>query len=322
MSLARRLLPRRRPPPLAVALLILTHCLTASGLARAAEPAAPPAPAVAVDACGMTSKQARDLAAWYAAVAGRRPSETFGELVQRSAAAQLDRPYLTLPYIDQPEGLTCDFSGFDCVTLVEESLALARCIWSTQANASCYAHELTQNRYRDGRIAGHASKMHYYEEWLQNNARRGQLQLLTAQLGGRAVPMAFNFMTRQPHLYPFLADPAELDAMRTVEAQLSRSSFTLLPRTAIPSVQMQLRTGDIIAVVGTLRGMLITHTGLVARDGDRPPHFLHASSKSKQVKLSDRDLASYVLERGDRRGIMVARPLPPTPSISVRSGAD
>ena len=216
-------------------------CLLWTALAVAV--AAVPVPGAAAPSASAAAEplaaQAPALAAWYAAVGGRQGDASFGQLYARVAAVQLGRPYSTLPESDG-ESLRYDLSGFNCVTLVEESLALARCVWAGTPEPGCFARELLRNRYRAGRLDGHLSRLHYFEEWLQDNAGRGLLALQTTALGGQTRHLQFNFMSRQPQLYPFLATPAAQASMRAIETSLSRPDLRVLGRTAIPVAQAQL----------------------------------------------------------------------------------
>src|SRR5262245_60336729 len=89
-----------------------------------------------------------------------------------------------------PEHLVIDLHEFDCVTFIENMLALTRFIREDGVKALAnraaaearYAGYLEELRYRGGTLDGYASRLHYFSEWLGDNAARGKLELLTRSL--------------------------------------------------------------------------------------------------------------------------------------------
>ena len=90
---------------------------------------------------------------------------------------------------------TAYLTGFDCVTLVESSLAIARAAAVPRARWSAFTHEIERMRYRGGVRAGYVSRLHYFSEWIADNARRGLLRELGPLYAARDVIMflAHNF---------------------------------------------------------------------------------------------------------------------------------
>jgi hypothetical protein len=81
----------------------------------------------------------------------------------------------------------------------------------------------------------------------------------------------------------------------------------VIPRGEIRKIESELRTGDIVAIATSKRGLDYAHTGLVVRDGTRA-RLLHASSTRKMVILDD--YLSDVVQRVDSwTGISVVRPV-------------
>ncbi|MEK7704292.1 MAG: N-acetylmuramoyl-L-alanine amidase-like domain-containing protein [Myxococcota bacterium] len=275
---------------------LLAITLVASGVARAEAP---------VDGAL--------LEAWVSAVGPRRSEESFGNLVVRLAKVQLGRPYLVTKELDGPEWVHADLATFHCVSLVESSVAMARCLWQGHADASCFLGEIERLRYRDGHLVGFPSRLHYFSDWLENNAVRGNIELLTRALGGRPRRQPFFFMTEHEATYAQMVHPEVRAAVREGEVRLSNEDHVVLEREQLASVTPALQDGDIVAVVGDKPGILVSHTGLIAKGADGVARLLHASSYHHQVLLTSADIAQYVLRRADRRGLMVARPKEPGP---------
>jgi hypothetical protein len=274
---------------------------------------APPGPPPAT-AGSLHRLQLRQLAAWYAATGERQANETFGEVVARAASEQLGKPYDGAAARRPWEKLACRFDAFNCETLVELSVALARCIWLDVRQPECFVAELARLRYRHGIIDGYGSQLHYFEEWLQDNAQRGAVRLLAEELGGRFISRPFFYMSRHPKLYLPLRDAAAITAVLQAEERLAHTPLAVVERAHVAQIQGALCDGDIIASVGDgTPGLLVRHAGIVRRSPRFGPQLLHASSEGGRVLLTPKDLVHYLQRHPSRRGIMVARPLPPLP---------
>ncbi len=59
-----------------------------------------------------------------------------------------------------------------------------------------------------------------------------------------------------------------------------------------------------------MKGMDVSHTGLIAREGD-VPRFLHAPLSGGKVTLAEGSLADYIAGNSGLTGIVIARPLEP-----------
>ena len=255
--------------------------------------------------------QLRQLAAWYAGVGEREAADTFGDVVVRAATAQLGKPYdATLPHPHE-ERLQGRLDAFECLTLVESSLSLARCVWRGARQTECFLRGLMALRYRQGVVDGYASRLHYFEDWLGDNAKRGLIKVISAELGGVFVSHPFFFMTRHPARYPALSNAATRTAIGQAESRLAHTPMAVIPRELLKDVQATLQNGDIVGITSQTPGIFVRHTGFIARDPEGIPHLLHASSLRGRVMLTREDLASYVLGQKDRRGVMVAQPVPP-----------
>ncbi len=249
---------------------------------------------------------------WYAQVGVRRNQENFGDLVVRAAAVQLGKPYYDAPQSAGPETLRVELRSFQCVSLVEDSLAVARCVWRDAPTTACFLEEVERSRYRDGRLVDYGARLHYFTEWLEDNARRGRMRLITDTLGGEPTPQTFSYMTEHVSAYPALQDPATRTKIASVETQLSAEPHVVLNRGDIKAALTKLQSGDIIGLVSDKHpGMGIIHTGFVYVGKNGKRLLLHAGQYHKKVLITGTDLADYVMRRPERLGLMVARPTPP-----------
>ncbi len=216
-----------------------------------------------------------------------------------------------------PERLVINLREFDCVTFVENLLAMARFIRrdgvggleDRRAAERKYAGYLQQLRYRSGHLDGYPSRLHYFSEWLADNAQRGRLELLTERLGGVAHREPISFMSTHPSAYRQMADPAVRQSIKSMEDRLnSGPSRWYIPEERIASVEGGIRNGDVIAATSTVPGLDVAHTGIALWRGGRL-HLLHAPLVGKFVEISEVPLADRILAIKTQNGIMAARPV-------------
>lgn len=266
---------------------------------------------IASSATPLPEAQARLLDRWYAAVGERRADEGFGELIARAGLVQLGTPYLDRPQEDVPETLVIELETLQCLSLVESTVALARCTWLGTRNADCFQREVQGLRYRDGTIDGYASRLHYFADWAQDNVARGRVAELTPAAGGVTKRVPMDFMTKHPQRYPALNHAEVREAIRTIEARLTSAPFAVVEKATVARAQSVIEPGDILAFITDKPGLFVSHTALAVDTVTGKDRVLHASSYHKKVIVTPGDVASYVRRRADRLGVMILRPLPP-----------
>ena len=205
-----------------------------------------------------------------------------------------------------PERLVVNLRAFDCVTFVENVVALAGMIRAGKTAFGDYAAALERIRYRGGRRDGYPSRLHYFTDWLRDNGRKGVIREITRELGGIPFRKAFHELTDHREEHPPLRAAAAFRRMRIVEAACSRRTLHCVPKADLPGIEKRIENGDIIAVVTDADGIDVSHTGIAVRLRGRL-HFLHASSRAGKVVLSDITLHRYLQARRARTGIIVGR---------------
>jgi len=252
----------------------------------------------------------------------RARREGFDTLPLGEAVAAMGRLFLGSPYVPRtlevpgPERLVVNLRGLDCVTFVENVLALTRffrvhgvsTLEDPPRARALYQEDLAALRYRSGEPSGYASRLHYFSEWLALNSAAGRLELKTAGLGGTADGERIDFMSTHADAYDQLADPTQLEAVRRVESELNtRGPRAVLAQGKIADAALGIRTGDVIAATSTVQGLDVAHTGLAVWVDGRL-HLLHAPLVGSTVVLSERPLSERIQAIGSQDGIMVARP--------------
>lgn len=296
-----------------LSVLLATLFLAACG-SEPAEPA-PPADEVVTPVAPASDVAPSDSATYQAfedvmayAQENDLAARPLGEIAQQIGVQLLGRPYLAgmLDEAEQ-EALVVDLMGFDCVTYVENVVALAQAVEAGDPSYAAYVENLEDLRYRGGTLDGYCSRLHYFSDWMLDNARRGNVEIVSRNFG-EPFDKTIDFMSNHRDAYPKLAENDSLFAcIQQVEAGLEDHGIFYVPQDQIRSVYDQLRAGDIIATATGIDGLDVTHTGFVYKHADGRTGFLHASL-SGEVKISD-DLADYVNGVKAQTGIIVARPL-------------
>lgn len=233
-----------------------------------------------------------------------------GELVQAVGLQFRGQPY-EAGMLDEPdtETLICRLNGFDCVTFVETSLALARIIRAQDYTYDAFLRHVRDTRYRGGQMDGYCSRMHYFTEWIADNAARGAVRDVTQEVGGERLDKTLGFMSAHRDAYPrFATDDALYRCIQEMEARLADHEIYYVPQDRIHEAYDQLQAGDLVALATDIEGLDVTHTGLVYKGPDGATGLLHASTTGG-VMVSP-DLQAYVQNVDVQIGIVVARPQP------------
>jgi hypothetical protein len=230
------------------------------------------------------------------------------------AIATLGRTFVGTPYepgtleLEGDERLIVNLRELDCVTFIENVLAIVRVVRAGTPDYDSFKRELVRNRYRDGVLSGYASRLHYFSEWIADNEAKGIVDDVTLDIGGVQDTGAITFMTQHQDAYRQLADTAVVAEIRGIEATLTGRERFYLPEDAIAAAEQNIRNGDIIAATSTLEGLDIAHTGL-ALWLDGRLHLMHAPLVGSVVEISEVPLAERLQRIDAQDGIMVARPL-------------
>jgi Protein of unknown function (DUF1460). len=158
-------------------------------------------------------------------------------------------------------------------------------------------------------IGGYPGRLHYFSEWLSDNASRGRLRLLARELGGVEDPEPLGFMSAHPAAYRQMAEPGVPEAIRAMEQRLNGGPARwYIPEDRIGAAAPGIQDGDLIAATSTLPGLDVAHTGIALWQNGRL-HLLHAPLVGKSVEISVLPLAQRITELKTQDGIMVARVL-------------
>jgi hypothetical protein len=224
--------------------------------------------------------------------------------------------HFTLEIDNRVESPSVNFQGVDCWTFFEIALGFARMLNEPESNwtPERLLHYIELDRYRGGECTGdYLSRLHYLEDWLYDNDRRGLVDDLTRALGGQSVPHSAREMTAGWRHYRYLAaNRSLLGPLARMEANVSSRPLYEIPKSKVAGIEPKLRSGDIIGIISRDRsGVYSTaHVGLALRTSDGVLHFMHASSPSNYGRvIVDEELSKYLYRYRSDSGILVARPL-------------
>jgi hypothetical protein len=208
------------------------------------------------------------------------------------------------------EPLTLSLTRFDCVTLVESCIAVARMAGEKRAPTwERFGQEIERMRYRGGERRGYTSRLHYFSEWIADGQRRGLVKDLGAELGGAEDARPLRFMTEHRSSYPALADESVFREIGEVERRLDGHARRVIPTKRIPEVVKRIETGDVLAFATEIAGLDVSHTAFAYRDRGGILRVLHAPLSGGVVEVTRTTLPEYVAGIRRSTGILVARPL-------------
>ena len=209
--------------------------------------------------------------------------------------------------INNEENLIVNLRELDCTTFVENCLAIARTIKSGKPTFEKFASELENIRYRCGQLNGYTSRLHYFGDWITDNATKGIVEDMASKIGGVKCPVFLNFMSTHPVLYPQLkATPALIKEIIQIENQVSSKPFFYIPKEKIAGHENQILDGDIVAFVTKIPGMDVSHVGILYKKLGRV-YLLHASLSGGKVETTKVPLADYLKDSKNTTGIFVVR---------------
>ncbi len=221
-------------------------------------------------------------------IPGRWPAPALDALIRESSGiaageriAFLSEKFLGTPYREgsligdeiTPEVLVIDLEGVDCFTFIDyiEAMRLS-------CSFSDFAGKLLSVRYRSGQPA-FAERNHFFTDWTEFNT--DCIEDVTAAVGGKSSEKTTKTLNRKEDGTAFVRGIPAFDR-----------EVCYIPSRAVDHEMLKrLRTGDYAGIYSPLRGLDVSHVGIVI--DDRGLLFLrHASSRYRRVV--DEEFAAYI----------------------------
>lgn len=220
--------------------------------------------------------------------------------------------FLNTPYkggtldINKKEQLIINLRELDCLTFVENVLALYECKKNKNLSIESFKSNIMKIRYRGGNILGYESRLHYSTDWLYNNSENGLIRDITKEIGGTPFNRNVNFMSQNSDKYSALKTKKAVKKIKTVEVNINSRDYYYIPKEKIKDIEGKIENGDIIFITTNIKGLDIAHLGYAINVNNRI-HLIHASSQHKKVIISPAHLGKYLNDIDHFTGIMIAR---------------
>lgn len=248
-------------------------------------------------------------------LAATAPSSTDGELLVQAARRLLGQQYVAATQEGRDEKLRIFLTKTDCILFAETCLGLVLTVRRCGADARFedLAETLRRTRYRDGVVDGYESRLHYTTEWIQQGERNGYFRDLTGELGGVPDTRPINYMTQHSDSYAPLKGESEYARanrarIAAMEASVNRIPRSWIPKTDLPRVEGEIRSGDILCFVTSIEGLDVSHVVIAYREHPQDRlGFIHASISEKKVIVDPRPLATALAANRNVTGIKVLR---------------
>ena len=230
----------------------------------------------------------------------------------------LARQFLGVPYVahtlevNDDERLVINTRQLDCTTLVETVAALKLCTQAGKHGFADYLNALRQLRYRQGRMAGYPSRLHYFTDWIRDKVA---MQLVT-DIQQPNPPFSavqtvnVDYMSTHTSAYKALkASAALVPEIRAAEQSLTGMKVRYIPKRSLRNsalLRQVVKDGDILAITCNKKGLDIAHLGFAVWRSNGL-HLLNASMIHKKVIEEPMTLYQYMQKHKTHTGIRVVR---------------
>ena len=198
---------------------------------------------------------------------------------------------------ENPEKFVVDFSGFDCVTFVENIWSLYR----SKGIDSLFLQELTQIRYRKTPIT-FENRNHYLSATLNQMEDKGLFMQVIPSKYLRFADKKVEFLSHYLAPKNYLIT---IDSIKVSEANLG--PLTYVPSAQFSTISSFIRSGDLIAFVSKRKDLDYQHVGFVRVLGGQF-YLVHASQDRRKVCQSVESISVYLKNHPSMIGFNVFRP--------------
>lgn len=208
---------------------------------------------------------------------------------------------------EEPLFISC--TKVDCTTFVELVLSIAMTIEKNDSSFTEVCKNLERVRYREGVRNGYESRLHYISWWIDDNARLGILEDVTACTYSQKQRLNINFMSTHPQSYPLLKENPRLKRpIEELEVPYRGIEVDYIPKQELyrGESEIGILNGDIAALATNVEGLDVSHIGFAFWKNGKL-HLLHASSKEEKVIMDTITLYDYQKNKRTHIGIRVFR---------------
>jgi hypothetical protein len=260
----------------------------------------------------------------YVAYIADNKAMTTDQIIIETAKFFLGTPYVANTLEFEPEGLVVNLRELDCTTFVESVYALSMMVKSGDLSFDNFCNKLRWLRYREGVINDYTDRLHYTSDWIYTNQHKGIVKNVTKSAGGQKLSLNLSIMSSNTDKFKQLkGNQALVNKIKAKEAEVSSRDHYFLPTNAIDKDteksadkstdkstdknSSKIKSGDIVGFVTSIKGLDISHLGIIYKEGENLT-FIHASSSAKKVIINTEPLSDFVRStKGRNTGIVVVR---------------
>lgn len=236
--------------------------------------------------------------------------KTVPELMIIAAKQMLGTDYVAGTLEQIPEKLAVSLTQTDCILFVESCLAMALNAKNGLSDADEFCRTVQDLRYRNGKVDGYASRIHYTSEWIRQGEARGIFREITDVLSRENLSgQRFSYMSEHSDAYRQLkGNPSEIARIAAMEASLNKfHDYYVIAKEDVKGIEHLLMDGDILGFNTSVKGLDIAHVALVYHKENGEVGFIHASQADGKVVVDEKSIADYVMGRKSNNGIRIIR---------------
>ena len=195
-----------------------------------------------------------------------------------------------------PEKVYYSFADFDCVTYVENILAL---YYSEGANAK-FIENLIKIRYNDS--ISYENRNHYLMKGLQKMVALHILSPINNHFNSKSIQKNVNYLSKH-----VISNNINMARIINIEKSISQKNIYYFDSTKDLKINDLIQNGDVIAFVSSRNDLDFQHVGFVHFKNNKK-YILHASQEKKIVCISDVTIDQYIFKNKKITGFQIYRP--------------
>ena len=210
--------------------------------------------------------------------------------------------FIGAPYLanrlskSNPEKVYFSFTDFDCVTYVENVLAL----YNSKGNHIQFSENLIKIRYNDS--ISYENRNHYLTSGLEKLVKLNILTPINNPFNSKSVFKSIDYLSEH-------VNNKHIDRSKLIKTENSISSRPIYYFDSMNDSDTKnlIQNGDVIAFLSSRNDLDFKHVGFVYIKNNKK-YILHASQEKKVVCISDVTIDQYLSKNKNINGFQIYRP--------------
>ena len=210
--------------------------------------------------------------------------------------------FIGAPYLanrlskSNPEKVYFSFADFDCVTYVENVLAL----YNSKGNHIQFSENLIKIRYNDS--ISYENRNHYLTSGLEKLVKLKILTPINNPFNSKSVFKSIDYLSEH-------VNNKHIDRSKLIKTENSISSRPIYYFDSMNDSDTKnlIQNGDVIAFLSSRNDLDFKHVGFVYIKNNKK-YILHASQEKKVVCISDVTIDQYLSKNKNINGFQIYRP--------------